>query len=160
MITTLIVDGYNIIHAIPELERACDRSLEHARLALEELLRVYQRSARSIERIYVIYDSKGPLGYQMEDHGLVKKIFVHAKQNADGEIVALLKNATSPARIAVLSEDNFVINHTRTMGARLLPLEEFIRKVSRPHTPKRSSSLDRDTIHEINRELRKHYGID
>ena len=39
---TVILDGYNVIHALPALERQLDRGLEAAREALVSLCRSYQ----------------------------------------------------------------------------------------------------------------------
>ena len=62
MVDTLIVDGYNIIHAIPELENELNESLMSARRALSEALSRYQAGERSIKKIYVAYDSKDGTG--------------------------------------------------------------------------------------------------
>ena len=39
----LIVDGYNAIHKIPELDSLMDESLEEARRAVTDMAREYQR---------------------------------------------------------------------------------------------------------------------
>ena len=102
MVETLIVDGYNIIHAIPELEEALDKSLKDARQALANALRYYQSREQSIQRIYVVYDSKGNRTGETEDLGLIKNIYTPGT-SADREIVSLIKDAKKPSRIAVQS---------------------------------------------------------
>src|SRR3989338_2501055 len=123
MVDTLIVDGYNIIHAIPELENELNESLMSARRALSEALSRYQAGERSIKKIYVAYDSKDGTG-DIEDMGLVKNIYAPKNSNADKEIVSMLKAAKNPKRIAVLSRDNFVINNARAMGVDILSLNK------------------------------------
>lgn len=56
---TLIVDGYNIIYKVPELEKLLDKSLETARAGLEGMLERYRAKQRSVGRIYIVYDGKG-----------------------------------------------------------------------------------------------------
>lgn len=51
----LIVDGYNIIHAWPELEKLYRSSVEHARARLVDILVNY--AALSGERVVVVFDA-------------------------------------------------------------------------------------------------------
>ena len=159
MIETLIVDGYNIIHAIPQLETELDGALKNARSALEKMLRNYQATEKSIRRIYVIYDSKNRGGGETEDLGLVKNIYASSEGNADGEIVNMLKNASRPGRIAVLSRDNFVINHTRAIGANVLSVENFHRKIAKHKGHSKAISMSNEEKEKINKELKKVWGI-
>ena len=53
---TLIVDGYNVVHAVPELERQLDRSLEAARDALVSLCRDYRARRGDVARVTVVFD--------------------------------------------------------------------------------------------------------
>ena len=158
MVDTLIVDGYNIIHAIPELENELNESLMSARRALSEALSRYQAGERSIKKIYVAYDSKDGTG-DIEDMGLVKNIYAPKNSNADKEIVSMLKAAKNPKRIAVLSRDNFVINHARAMGVDILSLNKFLKKITtakKENSRHRLSDEDKD---EITRELKNIWNI-
>ena len=158
MVDTLIVDGYNIIHAIPELENELNESLMSARRALSEALSRYQAGERSIKKIYVAYDSKDGTG-DIEDMGLVKNIYAPKNSNADKEIVSMLKAAKNPKRIAVLSRDNFVINHARAMGVDILSLNKFLKKITtakKGNSRQRLSDEDKD---EITRELKNIWNI-
>lgn len=158
MIDTLIVDGYNIIYALPELESELDKSLVSARLALANLLQRYQGGERSIKRIYVVYDSREGAG-GMEDLGLVKNLYASKEGSADSEIVRILKRAGSGKRIAVLSRDNFVINHTRSMGADILPIGDFLRKVRKTKEKTAAGALSEEEKKEINRDLARAWNI-
>lgn len=159
MIETLIVDGYNIIHTIPELENELNKDLMSARRALTEVLRRYQARERSIKKIYVIYDGKGS-GEDIEDLGLIKNIYTPRHSDADKEIVRLLKNASNPKRIAVLSRDNFVINHIRAMGAVVLSPDAFTKKLHKTKKINSASGLKETEKEDINRELRKIWGVE
>ena len=54
----LLIDGYNLIPAIPELGRVLRRDLEAGREGLVETLRAYRRSAGGGPRITVVFDGK------------------------------------------------------------------------------------------------------
>lgn len=54
----LLIDGYNLIPAIPELRRVLHRDLEAGREGLVEMLRIYRRSAAGNPRITVVFDGK------------------------------------------------------------------------------------------------------
>jgi len=56
--TTLILDGYNVIHAVPELARHLDRSLQSAREALVRLCQAYRARRGDIGRLYVVFDGR------------------------------------------------------------------------------------------------------
>ncbi len=158
MVNTLIVDGYNIIYAIPELENELNKSLMSARRALSEALSRYQAGERSIKRIYVAYDSRDGIG-DIEDMGLVKNVYAPKASNADSEIVKMLKVAGDLKKIAVLSKDNFVINHARAMGAEILSLNKFLKKIT---TAKKGASRQRLSEEEregITRELKRIWNI-
>ncbi|MFH0839864.1 MAG: NYN domain-containing protein [Candidatus Omnitrophota bacterium] len=158
MIDTLIVDGYNIIHALPELESELAKSLMSSRRALTEALKRYQAGERSIKRIYVVYDSKEGTG-DIEDLGLVKNLYAPKGSSADSEIVRILKGAKSLKKTAVFSKDNFVINHARSMGADVLPVDKFLRKTRSSKNTAKCRVLSEESKEEINRELRKIWNI-
>ncbi|MBU4377179.1 MAG: NYN domain-containing protein [Candidatus Omnitrophica bacterium] len=158
MVDTLIVDGYNIIHALPELESELEKSLMSSRRALTEALKRYQAGERSIKRIYVVYDSKEGTG-DIEDLGLVKNLYAPKGSSADSEIVRILKSAKSLKKTAVFSKDNFVINHARSMGADILPVDKFLRKIRSAKNTAKCHVLSEEAKEEINRELRKVWRI-
>ncbi len=159
MTETLIVDGYNIIHAIPEIENELNKDLVSARKALEAALRKYQVSEKSICRIYVVYDGKGEFGHDIEDMGLIKNIYTSRGVSADAEIVNMLKSANGLNKTAVLSRDNFVINHARAMGANVLSVNSFFKKITGKKRFLRSAELSEGEKADINQELKRMWGI-
>lgn len=160
MTETLLVDGYNAIHTIPELEILLNKSLDDARRALKKMLHQYQNTEKSIKRIYVIYDSKGSKENRIEDLGFVKNIYVSSVSNADQKIVSILKNAKKPEKIAVLSRDNFVINHAKAMGANILSIEAFCKKIIKRERQAERPKISEEQKEEINEELKKMWGIE
>lgn len=159
MTEILIVDGYNIIHAIPEIENELNKDLICARKALEAALRRYQAGEKSIRRIYVVYDGKGEFGQNIEDMGLIKNVYTSKEVSADAEIVNMLKSAKGLNKTAVLSRDNFVINHARAMGANVLPVSNFARKIAEKKRSFDAAQLSEDEKASINQELKRIWRI-
>jgi len=54
----IVVDGYNLIPAIPELRRVLHQDLEAGRDGLVEMLRSYRRNSSGNPRITVVFDGK------------------------------------------------------------------------------------------------------
>ena len=125
---TLIIDGYNVIHAIPQLEEMLDESLEAARAGLVQFMSDFNKSRKDINRTYVVFDGKAEL-YDEEEHAAAGIIVIYTRKgtDADKKIVDIIREAPEPADITVVSNDNFVYNNSRALGARVKSVEEFRR---------------------------------
>ncbi|MCX5716499.1 MAG: NYN domain-containing protein [Candidatus Omnitrophica bacterium] len=125
---TLIVDAYNVIHAIPELEEMLDESLQAARLALVRLLSDFKNSRKDIERVYIVFDGKGDMYDEQESAGSgITAFYTQKGKDADRKIMEIIKDSKDPAGITVVSNDNFVYNNSRSLGARIKTVKEFCR---------------------------------
>ena len=115
----LILDGYNVIHAIPELERALDRSLEAAREALIGRCCAYQANRGDAQEIYIVFD-----GRETDDQAPTKRgprvtvLFTPRKEEADDRILRLIKDAKGRTEFVIVSNDTYVFNNARAHGAR------------------------------------------
>jgi len=79
----VLIDGYNLINAWPNLKRLAETDLEEARSALNELLVEY--NAYSGEKIIVVYDAymvKGTTNRETDYKGLFV-VFTKENQTAD-----------------------------------------------------------------------------
>ena len=125
----IVVDGYNLIYAMPELARlvACD--LERARDALVAKLAVY-RSQRNV-RVTVVFDGRGAAGPQTRPPGGIEVVFSRAPQNADAKIKNMLALEKSPKSWTVVTSDNSIILFARDYGAKTIPSAEFATQLGR-----------------------------
>ncbi|NQU74469.1 MAG: NYN domain-containing protein [Candidatus Omnitrophica bacterium] len=125
---TLIIDGYNVIHKIPQIEDLLDESLEAARIGLIRLLSEFKDSRKDVEHIYVVFDGKAEMFDEEVPVGpAITAIYTHSKKSADNKILELIKNSDKPNVITVISDDNFLYNNTRVHGARIKTIREFCR---------------------------------
>jgi len=136
---TMVLDGYNVIHAVPELARQLDRSLEAAREALMGLCRTYRARSGDIERLYVVFDGDDAhAGWPQEARGGVTALFTCRQEEADERILSLIRTEGGRRRCVVVSDDVGVSNNARALGARVLPVRQFYQR-SQPAGARRPS---------------------
>ena len=128
----IVVDGYNLIHAMPELARLVGSDLERARDVLVAKLAVY-RSGRGV-RVTVVFDGRGTYVSQKRPPGGVEVVFSRAPQNADTKIKNMLALEKSPRSWTVVTSDNSIVLFARDFGAKTIPSAEFAAKLG-PSVP-------------------------
>jgi hypothetical protein len=112
--TFLIVDGYNIIHAWPELEDLTNVSLESARIKLMDILCNYQGG--SGETVILVFDGylvKGSLGSVMEYNNIFV-VYTKEAETADHYIEKTVFNIPKEYRVKVATNDG--LEQTIIMG--------------------------------------------
>jgi predicted RNA-binding protein with PIN domain len=123
---TVVVDGYNVIHAVPELKRQLDRSLEAAREALAELCRDYRRRHGDVGRVCVVFDgNEAHAGALRGDRGGVTVLFTHRGEEADERILGLIRDDAGRSRFVIVSNDTRIVNNGRGLGARVMSVKTF-----------------------------------
>ena len=123
---TVLLDGYNVIHAVPELARQMDRSLEAAREALVNLCREYRQRRGDVKRLYVVFDgddvdARGP----QEDHEGVTVLFTQRQEEADERILSVIRAEGGRSRFVVVSNDTHIFNNARALGAHVISIRTF-----------------------------------
>jgi len=123
----VVIDGYNLIHAMPELARLVGTDLERARDALVAKLAVY-RSGRGV-RVTVVFDGRGAGVQQTRPPGGIEVVFSRSPQNADAKIKTMLSLEKSPKSWTVITSDNSIVRYARDYGAKTIPSAEFAAKL-------------------------------
>lgn len=118
----LIVDGYNAVYKIPEIEQLLDSSLKEARGAVTEMARSYQRRVGGISEIFVVFDGKDE--YRGVSFGNKNEVFSRTGQG-DRKIIQLAQDKSSRFHVIVASDDNYVRNSSRAAGATVITISEF-----------------------------------
>ena len=129
----IVIDGYNLIHAMPELARLVGSDLERARDGLVSKLAVF-RSGRGV-RVTVVFDGRGTGAPQTRPPGGIEVVFSRAPQNADTKIKTMLALEKSPKSWTVVTSDNSIVRFARDYGAKTIPSAEFAAKLG-PTIPK------------------------
>lgn len=87
----LLIDGYNLIPAIPELGRLLRQDLEAGREGLLGLLRAYRRTVKGPLSITVVFDGKGNPGGGAAPRGGGIQVLFSRNETADDLLLRLLR---------------------------------------------------------------------
>ena len=128
---SLIVDGYNVIHAWPSLKRLMSTaSLEDARDAL--VRRVAVMGLITGESVTVVFDAHHSSAMTNSEETVegVRVVFTRKGQSADHAIERLAYGASSRGEvITVATSDRFQSDLVRGMGGAVISAPELERRV-------------------------------
>ena len=121
----LLVDGYNIIHAWPELKELADENMDGARMKLVESLSNYQAIRKC--RIIVVFDAYRVQGHREEimDYNNIHLVFTKEAQTADQYIEKFAHDNKKKYNIAVATSDGLQQMIVRGAGCSLLSAREL-----------------------------------
>jgi predicted RNA-binding protein with PIN domain len=135
LVDTVVVDGYNVIHAWPPLKRLLDVSLEAARDKLVERLAVYGMVTGST--VTVVFDAhqaaaRGDAEAWVEG---VRVLFTRRGHSADHAIERIAYAATEAGEeITVATSDRVQGDLVRGMGGAVVSALELERRVLEAET--------------------------
>jgi len=148
-----ILDGYNVIHAIPKLLQALDVSAKAARQQLSEHVRAYCHSGEITATI--VYDSRTipNMFDDYQDGEQPSVVYVSSSTDADEYIISEAEKYASPST-TIVSGDKKVTGMASAAGCSTMTPKEFFefteKKITgRPgKTPKkyRDQSMSDDEI--------------
>jgi predicted RNA-binding protein with PIN domain len=166
----LLVDGYNVIHRLPELEAGLADGLQNARNQLALRVSAWSRGHSGVECVIVFdgeFERSGGRGERIAGIRCVYSLTAHG---GDAEIVRLVRDFKGrKGDITVVSDDNYVRNNCRAHGAVVQP-SGFIRAGkarptgpaegrARAKSPAEARGIDRKAAAEIDAELKKKFGL-
>lgn len=137
-----ILDGYNIIHKIPALEKQLEKNLQSARDALLRFCKSLLQSRGDVEKITVVFDGASDVFSDAEAWGSVEVIYTATGEDADDRILDYLKKI-STRRVIVVSDDNYVCNNARAMKARIISGTDFFSGKTRLSGAKKTNRLSK-----------------
>jgi len=161
----LLVDGYNVIHQIPELKLGLDGGLENARLKLALLLSAWSHDHPATECLIVFDGDLQYAGGRDQRRAGIRCVFSRTSHGGDAEIIRFVRNSKGEtADITVVSDDNSVRNNCRAHGASVQPSSYIMIGKTRHSGGKAKASadgkgIDRKAASEIDKELRKKFGL-
>jgi len=160
---TVLLDGYNVIYAVPELARHMDHSLQSAREALVALCQEHRARRGDVRRLYVVFDGRDidAPGSHAQSRGDVAVLFTRKPEEADERIVRLIE--AERGRCVVVSNDNELCNNARAFRAGVLSAQEFYAQARpasarqpAPPTIPGKAILPSHAAQRITEEYRKH----
>jgi predicted RNA-binding protein with PIN domain len=126
----LLVDGYNVVHASPELKALLRHSLEDARDRLVDRLAVYaQVNGSDVTVVFDAHKTSAPSQAEERRNG-VHVVFTRKGMSADHVIERLaysIRGAGDP--LIVATNDRFQRDLVAGMGGAVISAEELMRRV-------------------------------
>jgi predicted RNA-binding protein with PIN domain len=160
----LVVDGYNVIHRLPELKPASAVGLEEARLQLALRVSAWGRLHPEYECLIVFDGDRQAAGRGGVNPAGVRCVFSQKSHGGDEEIIRQVRALRSGKRaVTVVSDDNHVANDCRAHGAVIAPAH-FLAAPKAPVSrgPSRSRAagkgIDARTAARIDKEMAEVFG--
>ncbi|OYD16840.1 hypothetical protein CH330_01700 [candidate division WOR-3 bacterium JGI_Cruoil_03_51_56] len=125
MVPVFIIDGYNLIHKMPDLVPLVNDNLERAREVIINLLVRFK--ARKKIRVVVVFDGKDAGQSAKFSSRGIEILFSRLPEKADNRIVKMIRAAKHPKAWTVVSSDRWIGDQAQTFGAKTIPAEEFAR---------------------------------
>ncbi|SDB05727.1 small GTP-binding protein domain-containing protein [Pseudobutyrivibrio sp. YE44] len=127
----LLVDGYNLIYAWPELKEVLEVNLDGARGKLLDILSNYK--AMTDYNVIAVFDAYRVKGHPVEasDYLNIHQVFTAEAQTADAYIERFTHEHGKKYDITVVTSDGLEQVIIRGAGARLISSREFIEEVER-----------------------------
>ena len=127
----LLVDGYNLIYAWPELKAVLDVNLDGARGKLLDILSNYK--AMTDYQVIAVFDAYKVKGHEVSasEYLNIHQVFTAEAQTADAYIERFTHEHGKKYDITVVTSDGLEQVIIRGAGARLLSSREFIEEVER-----------------------------
>jgi len=146
-----IIDGYNVMFAIPSLEKLLDEDARKAREELEKLVNLYWRSAQNTTAT-IVYDSRSVPDHfdDLRTGDQPAVVYAGSLKSADDYIISQAENLRSPS-VTVVSKDKRIISRARKSGCQTMEPMAFmklIRKNSRGRKGETPSKYDQKNMSE------------
>lgn len=135
----LLIDGHNLIHALPGIDLA-DPNDE---VRLTERLRAY--CGRTRRRATVIFDRGLPGGPSHElSSGQVRVIFAPSHTTADRLIISRIEQASNRGQYLVVSSDRAIHKAATARGLQIMTSQEFAKRLQITLHPPAAAPVDED----------------
>ena len=155
----IIIDGYNMIHRVPELRAHLEKSLECGRDELIRLLKTYLLNKKI--QITVVFDgTEAPPGLSsVQDYRSLKVVFSRYPFKADPLIISLIAREKAKRSLIVVSDDSEITQNPQSNQTLVLSTHAFYhRLISRQQACDIENKFDRELSQEELNEWLKIFG--
>lgn len=155
----IIIDGYNLIHRVPELAKILEVSLEQARDELIRLIKRYLLS-KQVEIIVVFDGNHSQIGIEnAHQTRKLKIVFSKYPFKADPMIKNLIGNESNKKSLTIVTDDSDIIQFAKANKTRVSASADFHNLlVKRFQSPEIYNKYDRELSDEELTEWLKLFG--
>jgi len=141
-----LVDGYNVIHLIPDLKRLVSYDLERARHGLLQRMASFMAGRKG--SMTVVFDGDGPNMHQSASYHKIKVRFSSAPEKADPLIKRMIDKQEGKKSLTVISSDQAIFRYARLSGVSALTSHDFLQNISTPSGSGKSAATHIETKYE------------
>ncbi len=167
----MLIDGYNVIHKIPELSDALDISLLTAREKLARYCQRWLTARKDVDQFCLIFDGSSEV-LDMSGPNLpgIRSIYTKTEEKADDRILDMIYQLEGACRFIVVSDDNYVRRNSVKHDTTPMSVAEFQQTLKRGIKSKASRAKGKDNSNDksslspiqedaITRSLMKEWGL-
>lgn len=155
----IIIDGYNVIHSMPNVKEWMNKNMDVAREALFNMAKALHDSGNA--RVTIVFDGKEE-AIQIErptKEDTLSVVFAPASLSADGLIEQLVAKSKQPDYITAVTRDNMIQETLSSLGAHSMDPEEWFIEIERAtkHTSQRVRHRSQEIENEWGKANRLHF---
>jgi len=120
-----LIDGYNVIHKIPELKNALETNLEKARNLLIRRILTYLATKKIEITLVFDGDNVGYVGNPYERKKRLHIYYSHAPEKADPLIKRIIRQKANSAQLILVTEDHELLNFGKSYGVTGISPSQF-----------------------------------
>lgn len=124
-----VIDGYNVIHKIPDIKSLMETDLQSAREKFVFMLDNYFSKKRA--SIYVVFDGINDMSdFNVHSTPKIRVLFSNRYQKADILIKSITDERKNKALTIIVSSDHEVYQYGKVSRCRVMKSEEFVKKIN------------------------------
>lgn len=128
--TIMILDAYNILHRIPHWATVLEASLEQGREQLLGYCRRWMQERGDVWLFCVVFDGDSGVSGGLRSAGAgIRVFFSRSGQTADDRLLAILDEFGPGFAYTVVSDDRYVRDKARLLGASVSDCRSFAGKL-------------------------------
>jgi predicted RNA-binding protein with PIN domain len=150
-----IIDGYNVLKQLPDLE---GRPLKDGRDGLIRYFEIYRPQGSIKNKVTIVFDGKSEVNLPTQRK--LKKtnieIIFSQDETADNKIKKLVHRIPNPKQVIVVTDDRGLKETVKIYGVRVIPVKEIARKkFPKPDekTIRAKTTLNIEEMEKITKEL-------
>ncbi len=119
----LIIDGYNVMHGVPEWRAMEKQSLAEARNSIERRLAMYHAKHPNVN-VLLYWDGDRDVSHSRprQVHGIS---VIFTRSSADGAITGRVQASRSPKQVTVVTDDRELAGAVEAAGAKVISVEQL-----------------------------------
>lgn len=144
-----IIDGYNVIHAIPSLRKTLAHDAQSAREML--IHSVAQLTHRRKFRCTIVFDGSSPIDSSKQSPHAPVHVIYSFPQIADAKIKQMIEQSKNRSQLVIISSDREILNFAKVCSCQTHSSKHFANLLSQSDdtgTEKSDVSLSQSQINE------------